>query len=96
MDNTGVAVDWVRIAEIERLKADGVRLSELLIRSAAETAEAREKLAVVRTQAAGALEIAANDLEALDTGIEVTERGDRAPWALARRAIDAILEVKGA
>ena len=61
-----------------------------------QLAEAQEKIEEVRTQAAGALEIAANDLEALDAGIEVTERGGRAPWSLARRAINAILGEKGA
>lgn len=53
-------------------------------------ARLRGLVEAIRGQAGGALEIAANDLEALDAGVEVTERGATAPWARARRAIDHI------
>ncbi len=53
----------------------------------------REALDKVTEQAGGALEIAANDLEALDAGVEVTERGDKAPWAQARSAINALFRL---
>ena len=45
--------------------------------------------AVLVQMAGGALECAANDLEALAEGVEF-ERGENAPWALVRKAIDRL------
>ena len=53
--------------------------------------EAQKKLEAVRTQAAGALECAANDLEASAEGVEF-ERGENVPWVLVRKSIDRILK----
>jgi hypothetical protein len=90
------ATQAARAQRDDNLEHLGRRCAKLEAERAAaiKRAEAAEALIKeIAEKGAGALECAACDLEALDAGVEVTERGEEAPWHLARLAGDRLIEM---
>ena len=81
----GKNVDGLKVTNYDIYTSAGQQLIDDTLAFLAQPEPAAREAVLVEI-AGGALECAANDLEALAEGVEF-ERGENAPWALVRRAI---------